>query len=566
MNMSFLKVLYKQKTIFFVFVCILMLTNVAMLFTEHLSAFAKIAFIFIPLGVQLFLLALVKKPGTMFLFLLVKCVIDAFQMVLLKLFGGTAIAVDMFLNLATTSAKESGELLSNIMPTILLLLVIYIPAILLAIKSVRSKEILEQKFRKRTLTVSAVLIVTGVGCIYAAKCGSSGFQAKHDLYPYNVLYNLDFAIKKNNRIQNYLQTSEGFTFEAQRDPQVPEAGKEREIYVLVLGETARAGNWHSYGYERNTTPQTDTISNIIRYRDVLTQSNTTHKIVPLIFTPAEAKNFDIIYRSKSMVTAFKEAGFKTAFLSNQSYKESFTQHYFNEADIKISIKEDNKESYDHQMLPLLEQILAKDTVNNLFIIVHLYGSHFNYHQRYTKEFQRFVPDKAENVSPKNKAELTNSYDNSILSTDNLLAQIIGQVKQTGRTGMMMYLSDHGEDMLDDARGRFLHASPIPTFYQLHIPFFVWMSESYAAQYPDKFRQTSIHSNYPVSNNTVFHSMLDYASIRTGYLDSTLAIGSPKLKIVPREYLNDHDGCTRIENIRFTKYDYREFEKRRIELH
>lgn len=564
--MSFSKPLSKQKNIFIVFACILMLTNVIMLFTEPLGVFAKIAFIFIPLGVQLFLMVLVKKPGKMFLLLLGKCVIDAFQIVLLKLFGGTAIAVDMFLNLATTSAKESGELLGNIMPTILFLLALYIPAIILAIKSIRKKEELDRRWRKRIRLASVALMVTGVGFIYIAKLGPKGFQAKYDLYPYNVLCNLDFAIKKYNRIQDYPKTSAGFTFEAKRDGQVPPEGTEREIYVLVLGETARAANWHSYGYERNTTPQTDTIRDLIRYRDVLTQSNTTHKVVPLIFTPAEAKNFDIIYRAKSMVTAFKEAGFKTAFLSNQSYKESFPEYHFNEADIRISIKQDGKESYDHEMLPHLQEILQKDTVSNLFIIVHLYGSHFNYYQRYTGEFKQFVPDKAENVSPKNKAALTNSYDNSILSTDDLLARVIRQIRQSGRTGMMLYLSDHGEDMLDDPRGRFLHASPIPTYYQLHIPFFVWMNESYRERYPDKFRQTSIHSNYPISNNAVFHSMLDFASIRTPYLDSTLAIGSPKLKIVPREYLNDHDGCTRIDELYLTKYDLQEFADRKIELH
>lgn len=256
--MSFLTSLYKQKNLFILFVCILMLTNLMMLFTEPLGAFAKIAFIFIPLGAQLFLMALVKKPGKMFLFLLVKCVIDAFQMVLLKLFGGTAIAVDMFLNLATTSAKESGELLGNILPTILFLLVVYIPAIILAIKSIRQKEELNKLLRKKIRIASLLLMVTGVGCIYAAKCGAKGFEAKHDLYPYNVLCNLDFAIKKYHRIQKYPETSAGFTFEAKRDEQVPAEGKEREIYILVLGETARAANWHSYGYSRNTTPHTDT--------------------------------------------------------------------------------------------------------------------------------------------------------------------------------------------------------------------------------------------------------------------------------------------------------------------
>ena len=43
---------------------------------------------------------------------------------------------------------------------------------------------------------------------------------------------------------------------------------------------------------------------------------------------------------------------------------------------------------------------------------------------------------------------------------------------------MLYLSDHGEDIFDDPRHLFLHASPVPSYYQLHIPFLIWMSDSY----------------------------------------------------------------------------------------
>lgn len=565
--MVFFRTLYKQQTLYIIFVCILMFTNTVLLFTEHMGVFARIAFILIPLGVQMLLLALVKKPGKVFLFLLPKCILDAFQLVLIKLFGGSIIAVDMFLNLATTSARESGELLSNIMPIIILLLVIYIPAIFLAVKSVREKEVIDPTFRRRALKTAGILILAGVAAVFAAKSAGKGFKAKTDLYPYNVLYNLDFAIKKYNRILNYPKTSGGFTFGAKRDTAALAENKgTREVYVLILGETARAVNWHSYGYERNTTPQTDTLSNLIRYRDVLTQSNTTHKIVPMVLSPADARNFDIIYKSKSITTAFKEAGFKTIFLTNQSYNKSFAYYHYNEADVKVSLKEKSAGAFDHELLPFFDNAIEKDTTDNLFIIVHLYGSHFNYHERYEKEFRKFVPDRAERISSKYKTELYNSYDNSILSTDDLIARIIRKVADANIPGAVLYLSDHGEDMLDDKRERFLHASPVPTFYQLQIPFLVWMSDTYIARNPEKYRQAKIHSNYPVSNNTVFHSLLDFASIHTPYLDSTLSVSSPALKIVPREYLNDHDGCTRIDQIHFTKYDYEQFRNRGIELH
>ncbi|MEG1118873.1 MAG: sulfatase-like hydrolase/transferase [Bacteroidales bacterium] len=562
--MMYIKAFHNQKLFYIVFIVILMFTNTMLLFTEPLSFLAKFAFIFIPLGIQILLLSLSKRPGKVFLFLLPKCVIDAFQLVLLKLYGGSVIAVDMFLNLVTTSTTEVGELLSNLLPTIMFLLIVYIPAILFAIRSIRQQEAINEKFRKKCIKLSGILILTGVIFMFGAKCTGKGFIVKDSLYPFNVAYNLNFAFNKYFKVMNYAHTSQGFTFGAKREIANIEAG--RQIHVLILGETARAANWHIYGYSRSTTPNLDTLSNLIKYRDVLTQSNTTHKIVPMVFTPADADHFNLIYTSKSIVTAFNEIGFKTVFLSNQNYNKSFTEHYFNQANIKVNIKNSSTNTYDHQLLTFLNKALDEDTTSNMFIIIHLYGSHFNYYQRYTNEFKKFVPDKAEDINTKYRKELINSFDNSILSTDDFITRVISKINGQHCQSTVLYLSDHGEDLIDDKRQRFLHASPIPTYYQLHIPYLIWMSNEYITANPNKFKQTKIHSNYPISNNTVFHTILDFASVQTKYLDSTLSISSSKLKIIPRKYLNDHDGGSRIDDIHFTKYDYEQFRKRGIELH
>ena len=52
---------------------------------------------------------------------------------------------------------------------------------------------------------------------------------------------------------------------------------------------------------------------------------------------------------------------------------------------------------------------------------------------------------------------------------------------------MLYVSDHGEDIFDDSRLRFLHASPTPTYWQLHVPIVLWMSDSFKDAHPEKYR-------------------------------------------------------------------------------
>ena len=49
--------------------------------------------------------------------------------------------------------------------------------------------------------------------------------------------------------------------------------------------------------------------NLVLYKEALTQSNTTHKSVPLILSAADACHYEFLYTHKSILTAFKEAGF-----------------------------------------------------------------------------------------------------------------------------------------------------------------------------------------------------------------------------------------------------------------
>ena len=105
------------------------------------------------------------------------------------------------------------------------------------------------------------------------------------------------------------------------------------------------------------------------------------------------------------------------------------------------------------MLPLIQQYV--DSLSeNLFIVFHTYGSHFNYKERYPEEFAKFQPANATEVEYKNKDQLINAYDNSVLYTDYFLHSLIGILKNSGADATMIYSPDHGEDLLDDSRERY----------------------------------------------------------------------------------------------------------------
>lgn len=532
-----------QKHLLFLFALLFIVPNCVFIFTEPLPVTVGIASLIIPYAFWVAFLLLARKPGIVVWCLLPKLILDGGQLVLLYLFGESVIAVDMFLNLTSSTASEASELLGNIFLVIIGVFFFYtLPTLLLATLSVRMKTKLDNSFRKKWAIRSVGVLVLGIVLCLLAPIQDHKVSIKDDFYPANALYNLYFAIDKAGKNSNYHITSANFTFNAAKPVQ---AGGKREIYVLVVGETSRAMEWSLYGYDRPTTPRMEKLDGLVHFTDVVTQSNNTHKSVPIILSAASAEDYDVIYNEKSIVTAFKEAGFRTVVIANQNLSTSMIGSFYREADEFIDMSQCKPKSayltslHDGELLPFLKEELDK-TEGNLFFVIHTYGSHFNYHERYPKSFATFTPDKAEGIRASYKKQLRNAYDNSILYTDYVLGEITDLLAKTDACASMLYLSDHGEDIFDDARARYLHASPIPTYYQLHIPYIIWFSEAYRNAYPEKYDVAASHSALPVSTNSVFHTVLDLAGVKTSVADSTLAVSNPAFTVRDRMYLGDHD--------------------------
>lgn len=554
-----------QEHLFFLFGLLFVVPNFVLFFTEPLPVMVGVASLLLPLAFWAALLLLAHKPGIVVWCLLPKVILDGGQLVLLYLFGESVIAVDMFLNLTSSNASEASELLGNIFLVIICVFFFYtVPTLWLAFYSVRMKGKLSASFRKKWGLRSLGVFILGVILCCLSPLPDYRFSPKNDIYPANALYNLYFAITKSKKNADYHATSADFKFNSIRSAK---ADGGREIYVLVVGETSRAMEWSLYGYERKTTPRMEQLDGLVHFKDVVTQSNNTHKSVPIILSAASAEDYGIIYDEKSIVTAFKEAGFRTLVIANQKLTTSMIGAFYREADTFIDMSNFKTGSYlsslhDAALLPYLEKELNK-TNENMFIVLHTYGSHFNYHERYPKEFNFYSPDKAEGIRASYKKELRNAYDNSIHYTDYVLGGITDLLAKTNACSSMLYLSDHGEDIFDDSRERYLHASPIPTYYQLHIPYIIWFSETYREMFPDKYQTTLSHDAIPISTNSVFHTMLDLASVHTDVSDSTLAVSNQFFTIRNRMYLGDHDEPVPFWKVGLKKADFMMLDKWKI---
>ena len=527
---------------------VLLIPNFILCFTEQMSYLGSLCNILIPASFILFILTISRRIGINIWLLFPYFFFSAFQIVLLKLYGRSIIAVDMFLNIVTTNPGEVAELLGNLLPVVGLVIILYLPVLILASWMWGKRHLLDNH------TVAAgrrLALVTSIAGFLSLSVTESSFRTIDNVFPLNVCYNVYLAIDRTEKTASYHTTSKDFTYSAV--PSHPASA--REIYIAIVGETSRAENWQILGYTRPTTPQLLSRNDIMTSVNALSESNTTHKSVPMLLSTVSACDFDKnIYTTKSLVTAFREAGFNTAFISNQRYNHSFIDFFAQEADTTLFLKEqelelDNNTPEDLRLLSVIDNIIARENTKQL-IVLHTYGSHFNYRDRYSGIKGEFLPDDYDEASESNREKLINAYDNTIRITDRLISECIIRLDTIQHLlGGIIYTSDHGEDIFDDGKRNFLHASPIPTIHQVHVPFLVWITDSLNRLEPSAFERMKVNMSKRVSPSRSYApTLIQMAGIISPKIDGTQSLLSTEYLEKEPVYLNDHNECVPLRTL------------------
>ena len=548
----------------------LLLPNIALCYTECLAPWACGVNVLLPLSLYMLFFSVAKRPGKMIWWAFIFVFFAAFQLVLLYLFGTGVIAVDMFLNLVTTNPGEAMELLDNLAPAVVGVFVVYLPLLILGGVNIRRDSRLSVSFQQRVRHWAMQIGAIGLFCLLASYLVVDGYRMRNQLYPVNVCYNLYLAFERNAASENYREASRDFKFDARSE----HSATAPEVYVMVVGETARAHNFSLYSYPRNTNPLLSKTPGIKAFPNVTTQSNTTHKSVPMLLSAASAEDFERLFHEKGILAAFKEAGFHTVFISNQLPNHSFIDFLGEQADEHYFLKKEESAQgshYDEDLLQKLDRILPKADASSsahyryrkLFVVLHSYGSHFNYQERYPRSFAYFKPDSRSEAKSENRRDLLNAYDNTIRYTDYILHGIVERLQkwegvQTKTDGVydqptsaMLYTSDHGENIFDDERSLFLHAAPKASDYELHVPFIIWTSAGFSKQYPDILKALGENRSKQVQSSlSAFHTMLGIGGIQTRYRLDEYSVASGKYHPTKLLYLDDHDEAIPQEDAKF----------------
>lgn len=330
--------------------------------------------------------------------------------------------------------------------------------------------------------------------------------------PYSLYYSFSAYLDNKKIISEDRNTFDNVSVKAQSDS---------ITVILILGESLRADHIPMNGYSRNTMPHLNSDTSIISFPNVYTEAWCTHLSIPHIITDADSIHRERAFSEQSLITLFNKADFNTVWMTNQDAVSTYS-YFMHEADTIIAPKSGSSlynfnKWLDIDLLPELKNILNK-IINKQLIVIHSIGSHWWYPSHYPDSLTVFKPEiKSKIISEISDTELINSYDNTIIATDDFIYHIISEIKDLN--SIIIYISDHGEALGEN--GNYLHAADYP---QLHNPaHFIWYSTKYAEKYPEKIKAALHNSLNEWNSDIIFHSVIDAADIKTDIINNDLNV-------------------------------------------
>ena len=304
------------------------------------------------------------------------------------------------------------------------------------------------------------------------------------------------------------------------------------LFVLVVGETARAQNFSLNGYGRETNPQLAR-RGVINFPLVTACGTSTEVSLPCMFSPFGRVRYDEekILTHESLLHVLARAGFNVLWRDNQSgckgVCSGLPAEQLDHAGVESICAEG--QCLDEVLLHGMDSVL-RDTQGNLFVVMHQLGSHGPaYFKRYPAVFKRFTPAcEREDLRHCNAGEIVNAYDNSLLYTDFFLSRVIDFLDQAQTTHdtAMLYLSDHGESLGDN--GLYLHGMPyaIAPDVQKHVPMLMWLSPAFRRSFQVDDGCMRGRARLAASHDNLFHSVLGVLDIETRDRDAAQDLFAP----------------------------------------
>ena len=436
----------------------------------------------------------------------------------------------MLRNVLRTDVKEASELFSvGMLPHLLLYAVL--PLLLLG-----RVRLVRDGWRRALLGRASCAVLAGLigaGVLVGifqdlAPLMRNNKEIRYLITPGNYLYSLarvlgsDASAATREREKIGLDATLAPTWQERKKP---------ALFVIVVGETARAANWGLSGYERQTTPQLAGLD-VINFSQVTSCGTNTEVSLPCMFSVYGRRNYDEdkIRGSESLLNVLARAGLRVVWRDNQSGCKGVCTgvetHKLDSA--KVPGLCDGDRCLDEILLHDLDKVLA-DGQGNVVLVLHQLGNHGPaYYKRYPEAFRKYEPVcETPDLAKCSREAVVNAYDNAILYTDHMLARTVDYLKaQSSRYDTaMIYLSDHGESLGEN--GLYLHGVPysIAPKVQVEVPMTMWFSPGYAQSFALDQACLRQRAAQPATHDNLFHSVLGLLDVQTAVYDAKLDLAA-----------------------------------------
>lgn len=291
-----------------------------------------------------------------------------------------------------------------------------------------------------------------------------------------------------------------------------------DVYlVVVIGESARSTNFGLLGYERPTTPHLVDEKNLVAFKGTSCNTSTKLSLQCMFVRPQGVVDHGLQapkVLEENVFSVLGKLGFSIELFAMQSevwFYNSIKSNFYKIREV-IAAEPANrgKPVVDSLLEAELAASIANHTKGRHAIVLHTKGSHFSYTSRYPREFARYQPECSGVDGACSKAQLINSYDNSVLYTDTFLHGVMKSLAD--KKAILIYTSDHGESIDEN---RHFHATPKPLAppEQLAVPLLFWASQPYldaGVAQRQAFHQLQIAAqshNVTAGHENLFDSML-----------------------------------------------------------
>jgi lipid A ethanolaminephosphotransferase len=441
----------------------------------------------------------------------------------------------MIKNVIETDTAEVLDLL-NVKLFIYLALAGILPSIIILKIRIRYKPFIREFLTKIAAFTGALLISLAL-IFFMSDFYSSFFRGQTRLryysnplaYIYSVFRYIDHNFVKDTTIKiNPIGT----------DARISKTDNDRELIILVVGETARADRFSLNGYAKETNPLLKK-EDFITFPDVHscgTSSAVAVSCMFSIFTRDEysRKKADSTY---NILDVLNIAGVNILWRENNSDSKGVAlrvpYEYYKTPDKNTVC---NPECRDEGMLVGLQEYIDSRENGDILIVLHQMGNHGPaYYKRYPESFEKFKPVCKTNQFEKcTSEEINNAYDNAILYTDYFLSKVIALLKQNNKfETAMLYMGDHGESLGEN--NIYLHGMPyfMAPDEQTQVPAIMWFGDSFKIN-KDILKNKAKEEQ---SQTDLFNTLLGLMEVETTLYDKD------------RDIVNGATDITPVENIK-----------------